>query len=69
MQGVGEDDEQVGIYKGDSGMDEEEFNDLEGARQNAMFEKKIELQEQMVMDDGRNMLDGYTRDYSHPPCG
>ena len=42
-------------------MDGEECNDLESAREEAMVDKPIKIEEEMVLDDGRNMLSGYTR--------
>ena len=40
---------------------------MESAREEAMVEKAIALEEEMVVDDGRNMLAGYMRGYSQYP--
>ena len=48
-------------------MDGKELNDLESAREEAMVEKTITLDEEILVDDGINMLYGYMRDESQSP--
>ena len=42
-------------------MDGDECNEWESSREEAMVDKEIELEEEMVLDDGIEILDGYMR--------
>ena len=48
-------------YEGDSEMGGDECNEWESSREEAMVDKEIELEEEMVLDDGIEILDGYMR--------
>ena len=68
MESLRKAEEEGGIYEGYSDIYEEVFNDLESAREEAMVEKAISLEGEIVVDDGRDMLAGYMRYYyQHPP--
>ena len=69
MEDIREGEEEVGIYEEDNDMDEEVFNELESAREESMVEREMSIEEEIVVDDGINMLDGYMRDYSQSPPG
>ena len=63
MEDEREDEEEGIIYYGDSDIYGEECNKLESAREEAMVEKVISLEEEMVVDDRRKILDGYMKYY------
>ena len=58
MEDVREGEEQGGTYEIGSDINVEEYNKLESAREEFMVQKSVELEEEMVVDDGRNMLSG-----------
>ena len=55
-------EEEYGIYEGDSDMYGQECNKLESAREGFVVEKTIAPEEEMMVYDGSNMLDGYIKD-------
>ena len=61
VENIREDEEGSIIYEGDSEMGGDECNEWESSREEAMVDKEIELEEEMVLDDGIEILDGYMR--------